>query len=258
MSKLLIPFDRPIAFLPSLAKVLGGIPEAIYLQQLYYWSDKGIREDGFVYKSKTEIENETTLTRDQQDRVRLKLTKRGILEVKKEKANGTPTLHYKINLIVLSACLETLSEPLENGVDFGLAGNPLMEKRETHDSSIYIEYNRYLFDHWNSKKNTMHHRMLVGKTDKKLTVALKQYTVEEIVKAIDTYDEVIGSPLTYWNYKWTLLEFLQRGLERFSQTTINDYLSAGKSKAKVAPKSDGLTYMTEKEIMDQYFDGGKK
>lgn len=89
-------FESPIAFYPQLARELGGdIEAAIFYQQVYYWSNKGSREDGFIYKTKEEIEQETTLTRRQQDRIRRKLVQKGWLETKIMKANGTPTLHYK-------------------------------------------------------------------------------------------------------------------------------------------------------------------
>jgi hypothetical protein len=89
-------FDRPIAFLPNLARELGGMEEAIFYQQLYYWSDKGSLPDGWVYKTIAEIEEETTLTRRQQDRVRRKLIEDAWIEVKKTHApNGAPTLHYR-------------------------------------------------------------------------------------------------------------------------------------------------------------------
>lgn len=120
-------FERPIAFYPDLARELGGIGEAIYYQQIHFWSDKGNREDGFIYKSKEEIEHETTLTRDQQDRIRTKLTKMGWIEVKKVQApNGAPTLHYR-PLIALSI----VGKPANAKVQ-----NPLMHSRETHESSI--------------------------------------------------------------------------------------------------------------------------
>ena len=90
-----LKFERVIAFHPSLARELGGIGEAIFYQQILFWSDKGTREDGFIYKSKKEIEEETMLTERQQDPIRKKLVEKGWLEVKKMKANGVPTLHYK-------------------------------------------------------------------------------------------------------------------------------------------------------------------
>lgn len=86
-----------------------GAAGAVYLQQLIYWCDKGARPDGFVFKSKEEIYEETGVTPREQDRIRLTLTSLNCLETKKLMANGHPTLHYKLNLesvvkIFLSHC----------------------------------------------------------------------------------------------------------------------------------------------------------
>lgn len=98
--------DKCIAFSPKLARALGGINEAIFVQQLYYWSDKGTRKDGFIYKTKKEWADETTLTARQQDCIVKKLKSKGILETKLHKVvskdlNGTPVLHYKLNIPLL-------------------------------------------------------------------------------------------------------------------------------------------------------------
>ena len=102
---------NPIAFYPQLAKELGSIEAAIFYQQIFYWAPKGKRADGFIYKTKDEIEAETTLSRFQQDKIRTLLVKKGWLEVKKIKANGAPVLHYRPlkNIEVL------ISEKLTNG-----------------------------------------------------------------------------------------------------------------------------------------------
>jgi hypothetical protein len=115
MSKIKLELQRPVAFFPQLARALGGIGEAIFIQQLYYWSDKGKRDDGYVYKSKKEWEEETTLTRFQQDRIRKKMEEQGVIKTKLIKANGFPTIHYKL---------------IEEGMQ-----NLLMEKRETYLSN---------------------------------------------------------------------------------------------------------------------------
>ena len=96
--KLMVEVQETIPFYPSIAKALGGIPEAIYFQHLYYWSKKGRRKDGFIYKTKKEIEEATTIKELAQNRIRNKLIKLGVLEVKKLRACGSPTLHYKINV----------------------------------------------------------------------------------------------------------------------------------------------------------------
>lgn len=121
--------QRVIAFYPELVDILGSIHAAIYYQQLYYWSDKGTREDGFIYKSKNDIEEETKLTREQQDPIRKKLVDLGWLEIKLIKAMGVPTIHYK--------CLKDINIAISVKPSNGLVGNTLMETCETHLSSIH-------------------------------------------------------------------------------------------------------------------------
>lgn len=119
--------EKPIAFYPQLARELGGISEALFYQQLYFWSDKGDRDDGWVYKTTKQLQEETTLTREMQDRVRKKLIAMGWIEVKKMKAKGAPTLHYRCMVEVDLICVKPTN---------GNVGNPQMEMRETHKTSI--------------------------------------------------------------------------------------------------------------------------
>ena len=116
---------RPIAFYPQLAKILGNIEAAIYYQQLIYWSDKGSRDDGFIYKTKEDIEQETTLSRFQQDRCRKQLEEAGWLETKLIRANGHPTVHYK--------CLFNIELSISKKLANGKVRNLLNEKRETDE-----------------------------------------------------------------------------------------------------------------------------
>jgi len=100
--KLNLP-EKVIAYRPDLARAFGNtgradLATAIYLQQLCYWSDKGSRVDGFIYKTKDELQAETALSHKQQDRCREKLEKLGLLETKRIKANGVPMLHYRVNV----------------------------------------------------------------------------------------------------------------------------------------------------------------
>ena len=118
MSDIFIRLERPIAFYPQLARLFKSVNAAIYLQQLLYWSDKSSREDGYIFKSKMEIEEETALTRDQQDATRKRLEKAGVLETKIVKARGAPTIHFKINK-------ERLNEVVSN--------NSVDKKREKAD-----------------------------------------------------------------------------------------------------------------------------
>jgi len=127
MQKLYIPVDKVIAFHPMLAKMLGSIEMAIYLQQMIYWSDKGIREDGWIYKTKEDFGEETTLSRFQQDKCRKKLEEMGLLETNLMKANGAPVVHYRLHL-------ETLQEQILSFSTNPLVRNSLIDKQETYQS----------------------------------------------------------------------------------------------------------------------------
>ena len=85
---------RIIAFHPEIAREVG-IEEAIYFQQLWYWGDKGDREDGYIWKSMPEIEQETCLSDKQQRRVRAKLERLGWISTKQEVIHGRTHYLYK-------------------------------------------------------------------------------------------------------------------------------------------------------------------
>jgi hypothetical protein len=70
---------RQVSFYPSLAKIVG-IKEAIFLQQLVYWTPKAKNERGWIYKSAEDFEEETSLSYREQKRVRATLRQRGLIE----------------------------------------------------------------------------------------------------------------------------------------------------------------------------------
>ena len=58
--------DRPIAYHPLLAKALGGVKQAVFVSQLLYWTGKGKRADGFIWKTQEEWADETGLSAGEQ------------------------------------------------------------------------------------------------------------------------------------------------------------------------------------------------
>jgi len=79
-------------------KFTGDPATGIFLAQLIYWCDRGSRKDGFIYKSHKEWEEEIGLERYYCKKARKKLEDMGILETKLKKANGAPTLHYRLKM----------------------------------------------------------------------------------------------------------------------------------------------------------------
>lgn len=106
MEKIKINLENPIAFHPQIARALGGIEEAIFVQQLYYWCGKG-KDKEWIYKTKKEWEKETALTARQQNRIvkRLKELKLVKTEIKTIN-NDTHVLHYQLDVTLLQKVIQ--------------------------------------------------------------------------------------------------------------------------------------------------------
>ena len=103
--------DRPIAFHPHMARVLGGINEALLFQQLAYWSDKGADPE-WIYKTQKDTEFETTLSRTQQENARKTLRGLGVIS---EDRRGLPAkLFFKVNWEPMFALLEAADKDAGN------------------------------------------------------------------------------------------------------------------------------------------------
>ena len=66
-------FDRPIAFYPLLARLAGSVLAGVMLSQGLYWSKRSTLKDGFFWKTQEQWEEETCLTRSEQETARKKL-----------------------------------------------------------------------------------------------------------------------------------------------------------------------------------------
>jgi len=96
-----------------------------------------------------------------------------------------------------------------------------LTRSKENKEGIYIP----LFDHWNSLK-IISHRKLTEKMRIKIRTALKDYSESEIKDSMQNYAEVLKSDRYYWTHKWTLTDFLQRGLQRFLSEAepLNNFL----------------------------------
>ena len=93
-----------------------GLTESAYLQYIMDWISRSKRTDGYVYKSKLEIQEDLNLSPKRQDGIRKKLESTGVLKTKLIKAGGAPTLHYGVDR-------ERLAELLENDKTAQSSGN---------------------------------------------------------------------------------------------------------------------------------------
>jgi len=127
---LLSIFDRPIAFHRPLVTITGSITAALMLSQAIYWSRRTTEDDGWFYKTMAEWEEETGMTRREQETARAKLRELGFIE---EERRGMPAqLHYRVNE---EAILDALVEHGIMSADCTKAPNKTARIRQT----VYIE-----------------------------------------------------------------------------------------------------------------------
>lgn len=93
MSQFLQLVDRPIAFQRSFVRLGIGITGALLLSQIVYWQNR--MEGQWFYKTQADLEEETGLTRYEQEGARKKLVSCGVLE---EAKRGIPAkLYFRVN-----------------------------------------------------------------------------------------------------------------------------------------------------------------
>jgi len=103
-----------------------------------------------------------------------------------------------------------------------------------------------IYTHWNSK-NIISHNKLTPKIENKISSSLKAYSEKEICGAIDNYAEVLGCSYFFFTYKWSLYDFLGRGIDKFVDWDIceNNFLD----------KKQSADYMEYKKIMKDIKEG---
>ncbi|MEQ8156667.1 MAG: hypothetical protein ABRQ25_17635 [Clostridiaceae bacterium] len=108
-------------------------------------------------------------------------------------------------------------------------------------SNIYI----VIFEHWNSK-GIKKHKSISNIMESALKAALKKYSQEEIVQAINRYSEVYFSDYFY-NHIWDLDKFLKQsnGISNFLEDG-NTWLNYLKSKEQLKKKA-ATTAKSKKE-----------
>jgi hypothetical protein len=95
--------DRPIAFQRSFVRLTGSITAALMLSQAIYWSLRSQGGDGWFWKTTQGWEEETGMTRREQDTARLLLRERGVLQ---EEKRGMPAkIWFRVDEEILQASL---------------------------------------------------------------------------------------------------------------------------------------------------------
>lgn len=106
--------DRPIAFQRAYVRLGLGITGALMLSQAVYWSSRTKGQDGWFYKDQREWEEETGLSRREQETARKRLIEAGFL---REQRKGVPCrLFYQVNLDALNSALRDLAQNVQTSM----------------------------------------------------------------------------------------------------------------------------------------------
>ena len=101
-----------------------------------------------------------------------------------------------------------------------------------------------IITHWNSKniKNLEGRESKIKKkTVPRILKWLEDYSLDEIIEAIDNYDSILKSEKHFFSYKWQLCDFMDRGLTNF----------LSKNKPFVNYLVDKRKPLTRQEVEDQ-------
>jgi hypothetical protein len=86
--------NRVVGYSPDLARIVGGATTGLFLSQILFLSDKGANPDGWVYKSETEMTQETNLSKREQQTARRKLLALGVIAIMR--GGWKNTYHFKV------------------------------------------------------------------------------------------------------------------------------------------------------------------
>jgi len=95
---------RPIAFYPRLTDITGSHVATILLSQFLYWRGKEKDSNGWLYKSQDEINDETRLTRHDQEEARKQLRRIHFLEEEVREMPGK--MYFRLDLDAINDAWE--------------------------------------------------------------------------------------------------------------------------------------------------------
>lgn len=94
----------------------------------------------------------------------------------------------------------------------------LQAKESRHLPTVGV-FTRSVADCWIANSPPLiAHRPAYLKEDavkRKIEAAVKRYDEPTVLAAIEAYAQVVASPVHFFSYRWTLVDFLKRGLDRF-------------------------------------------
>lgn len=134
---------RPIAFQRIFKTITGTTNAALFLSQAWYWKDKANitinKKPGWFYKSAQEWEEETGLTRREQENARRICREMGLIEERLKRANKHATRHYWVNTKLIYEMVNDATSSLHQSAKLGKKGKT---PPSLHQSAKLLDYTK--------------------------------------------------------------------------------------------------------------------
>lgn len=234
---------------------------SVLLNQIIYWSDKTSRKDGYFYKTYQEWEEEIYLSEYQVRRSLKKLKELGFLETAVKKANGNPTVHYKLDIERFQEwLLKKLEERKGSNLDKRSLKNSGNDTEKIKGSLTKITTENTTENttdkDQSSSKNTL--KLISDKIPNAFSGSVNAYVVDDIEHSIndlgkEAYEIVeVAIDMTIEKaYKGSELNFLKKILNSWSKENVNtkeQALSKTTSKKTKAQKADDMFSKYEEKL----------
>ncbi|MFK5215190.1 DNA replication protein [Glaesserella parasuis] len=193
-SQKLRQLGQPIAYYPQLAKPLGGVTAAILFGQLFFWQDKTSNPLG-VYKTQAELEQETGLSRREQETARKKLVELGILVETHKRLEHR--IYFKLDLVKFDALMDDIREEAKPPLP-----NVTNEHSPMAESDIREEAKPPFVNTENTSENTNNNTSLTGsinareKKSADLILLEKFGITEQLAKDFIVHRKSFKTPIT--------------------------------------------------------------
>lgn len=100
--------------------------------------------------------------------------------------------------------IRILNDPIKENFN-----TPIKENFKENNTDINNTSNIYsIFEFWN-EQNIIRHRKINQQMKSHINARLKEYSVDELKKAILNYSTVLNSDEYYWTHKWSLQDFMK-------------------------------------------------
>lgn len=256
-----------IVVVPKLfVKLTGDLTTAILLNQIVFYSDKSKRKDGFFYKTYKEWEEEICLTERQVRYSTKKLVAYGYVETALKKANGAPTVHYKLDFDKL---LDSILTNCQNGnlhivgMEPDKMSESLTENTTENTTEITTLKDNMSSDQKERSKDCIPYEDIVSYLNEKAGKAFKHKTAKtrSLIKArfkdgftIDDFKRVIDIKAAQWLNDSHMSQYLRP--ETLFGTKFESYLN---EKGAGSNASSGSVGGKDSSFINKYdFTKGRK